>query len=262
MCAEESKSTLRLVLVIDEEGFHHPQFVDELIQKSPHALVGALRVVKPPPQSNVMGYLKRNIYRFRIDELIKYAFKLSWWTVRRLLGAPNSVAAVLKLHRIPYIDVSKNINTAAIRQQISDWSPDVLISSNSLYFGKRILAIPRLGCINRHTALLPAYGGILPLFHALANREPQVGVTIHRMTQKIDSGSILAQAVVDVLPDDTMETLFKRCFARTVPLVLEAIGRLADPKQPSLSPRSTPSYFSFPNKSTWKNFRQAKRRLV
>lgn len=258
----EAERKLRLVLVIEEERFHHPGFVDELIRISPHPLVGAVRVVKAPPQSDVMSYLRNHIYRFKLGELCKYAVKISAWTVRQWLGKAESVADVLRRRHIPFFDVKKNINTSLIRKRISAWSPDVIISSNPLYFGKKLLELPRLGCINRHTALLPAYGGILPLFHALARKEPQVGVTIHRMTPDIDDGPILAQAALTVQPRDTMETLFTRCFSLTVPLVLQAIERLQNPDRPALPPQTKPSHFSFPDGWTWKQFRRAGRRLI
>ncbi len=262
MTTNELQRKLRLVLVIEEERFHHPGFVDELIRVSPHPVVGAVRVIEAPPQSDVMTYLRQHIYRFKPSELFKYAVKLIIWSIRQLLGGKNSVADVLQTHQIPFFDVRRTINTKDIRSRIAAWSPDIIISSNPLYFGKKLLELPRLGCINRHTALLPAYGGILPLFHALARQEPRVGVTIHRMTEEIDKGPILAQAAVEVKDKDTMESLFTRCFALTVPLVLQAIDTLQTPEKSSIEPRTRPSTFSFPDSRDWKAFRRAGRDLI
>ncbi len=249
-------------MVIEEERFHHPGFIDELIRVSPHPVVGAVRVVKAPPQSDVMTYLFHHVYRFKPVEIIKYGWRIASWSIQRFFGRKSSVADVLKRHRIPYFDVKKNINRRDIRKRISAWSPDIIVSSNPLYFGKRILEIPRLGCINRHTALLPSYQGILPLFHALARKEPLVGVTIHKMTVDIDDGPILAQAGVAVEKNDTMETLFSKCFSLTVPLVIEAVERLVSPASVPIAPRSKPSRHSFPDAWEWKQFRRAGRRLV
>lgn len=262
MVAEERDRKLRLVLVIEEERFHHPGFVQELIRVSPHPVVGAVRVVEAPPQSDVMSYLFHHVYRFRPMEIVQYGWRIFSWSIQRCFGRKSSVADVLKRNRIPYFDVRKNINRREIRQRLSAWTPDIIVSSNPLYFGAKILDIPRLGCINRHTALLPAYQGILPLFHALARNESIVGVTIHKMTADIDEGPILAQAELEVAADDTMETLFDKCFALTVPLVMEAVDRLASPVPTFLPPRTRPSRHSFPRGWEWKQFRKAGRRLI
>lgn len=60
---------------------------------------------------------------------------------------------------------------------------DVIISSQSLYFGKKILEIPVLCCINRHSGLLPNNGGLWPGFQAVRKGEPETGVSVHTYGQ-------------------------------------------------------------------------------
>ena len=72
--------------------------------------------------------------------------------------------------------------------------------------------------INIHPSLLPKYGGAGMWGHhiheaVLAAGETQSGITIHMVTEKIDGGEILFQAVCDVLPDDTPDTLAARIHA-------------------------------------------------
>lgn len=62
-----------------------------------------------------------------------------------------------------------------------------------------ILRRPRLGFINLHPSLLPAYRGPSPLFWQLRDGAP-AGVTIHYMDENLDTGPIAAQQVV-LLPD-------------------------------------------------------------
>ncbi|HEX6776817.1 MAG TPA: formyltransferase family protein, partial [Ktedonobacterales bacterium] len=56
-----------------------------------------------------------------------------------------------------------------------------------------LLAMPKLGCINFHPALLPRYRGPNPLFWQLMNGEPETGLTVPRMEPEFDTGPILAQ---------------------------------------------------------------------
>lgn len=64
--------------------------------------------------------------------------------------------------------------------------------------------------LNIHPSLLPAYPGLHTHRRALEAGETQHGCTVHLVTQGVDEGPILAQAVVPVLPDDTEATLAAR----------------------------------------------------
>ena len=70
---------------------------------------------------------------------------------------------------------------------------DLWISAGySIILTADALAIPRLGAINVHPSLLPAYRGSHPIYWAMFDRE-RVGVTIHQMVPQVDAGDILAQ---------------------------------------------------------------------
>ena len=64
------------------------------------------------------------------------------------------------------------------------------------------LQVPRLGSVNCHPALLPRHRGPVPLAWALREGDGQYGVTWHRMDAELDTGAILAQAVVPMEDDD------------------------------------------------------------
>jgi phosphoribosylglycinamide formyltransferase-1 len=64
--------------------------------------------------------------------------------------------------------------------------------------------------INIHPSLLPSFRGIRAIEQALAAGVKVTGCTVHFVSLEVDSGSIIAQAVVPVLPDDTAETLHAR----------------------------------------------------
>lgn len=75
---------------------------------------------------------------------------------------------------------------------------------------KNILEIPRLGSINIHYSLLPKYRGASPVESAILNGDTYTGITIQQMEFKIDSGPILAQEKVEILPDEKASDLRKR----------------------------------------------------
>ena len=64
--------------------------------------------------------------------------------------------------------------------------------------------------VNVHPSLLPAFPGAHPVEDQLAAGVHESGATVHLVDEGIDSGPILAQERVPVLPGDTAETLHER----------------------------------------------------
>ena len=64
--------------------------------------------------------------------------------------------------------------------------------------------------LNSHPSLLPAFKGWHAVRDALEHGVKVTGTTIHIATAEVDEGPILAQETVEVLPDDTEETLHER----------------------------------------------------
>ena len=61
--------------------------------------------------------------------------------------------------------------------------------------------------INIHTSLLHKYKGLDPIKRALDNGDYSTGCTVHMVTEELDSGKILMQEEVDILPHDTIESV-------------------------------------------------------
>ena len=64
--------------------------------------------------------------------------------------------------------------------------------------GSEALSLPRLGCLNLHTSLLPAYRGPAPIFWQFRAGETQTGVTLHEMAAKLDAGAIVGQQALPI----------------------------------------------------------------
>ena len=95
----------------------------------------------------------------------------------------------------------------------------------------RILREPLLGAfggriLNLHPSLLPDYAGLQPVARALAAGESETGCTVHLVDAGVDTGKILKQSVVPILPDDTVETLTARIHGAEHRLYPEAIAEL------------------------------------
>ncbi|HEX9037247.1 MAG TPA: formyltransferase family protein [Ktedonobacterales bacterium] len=113
--------------------------------------------------------------------------------------------------------------------------PDlILVTGFPRLLPPELLALPRLGAINSHPALLPAYRGPDPLFWQFYNGEPEIGLTIHRMEGEFDTGPILAQGSMPIGPEDTPEDVYPRFFEIAPALMTTALAKViaGDPGEP------------------------------
>ena len=258
---------MRLFLVIDETHFYQPNFVAELIKKTEHEIVGAVLVTKVLPKSNLPRYLIRNYFFLKISELFRLGVKSIILSFNNQFYKSNnyndfySVRNVYDHYGIDYFEVEYDINKKEYINKIKNKNPDIIISSNSLIFSKKILKIPKY-CINRHSSLLPSYGGLWPVFHAIRKKENKVGVSVHIMGKRIDRGILLAQTVIPIHEKDSLDILYKRCFSHSAETVLGAIKRIQENDLEPLCNDYKSSYYSFPNKKHWIQFRKRNIRFI
>ena len=79
--------------------------------------------------------------------------------------------------------------------------------------------------INLHPSLLPKYKGLNAIEQAMAAGETETGATVHFVNEHLDSGAIIKQQPVPILPDDTPETLqraIQQAEHYLLPLVINA----------------------------------------
>jgi phosphoribosylglycinamide formyltransferase-1 len=81
--------------------------------------------------------------------------------------------------------------------------------------------------INIHPSLLPSFKGVHAIEQALAAKVKITGCTVHFVSLEVDSGVILLQAAVPVLPDDTPETLHARIQVQEHRILPQAIALAA-----------------------------------
>ncbi len=96
--------------------------------------------------------------------------------------------------------------------------------------GEDILNIPKLGSINIHYSLLPKYRGASPVESAILNGEKETGVTIQKMAFEMDSGPIITQEKVEILPDEKAPELRKRLIKIGGEILVKTLPEFTDGK--------------------------------
>ncbi|GBE92223.1 phosphoribosylglycinamide formyltransferase [Nostoc cycadae] len=92
--------------------------------------------------------------------------------------------------------------------------------------------------INIHPSLLPSFKGLHAVEQALQAKVTITGCTVHLVCLEVDSGPILIQAAVPVLPEDTPETLHARIQIQEHRILPQGIAIAASQLQTSLTPLS------------------------
>jgi len=87
-----------------------------------------------------------------------------------------------------------------------------------------ILELPRFGCLNVHTSLLPRHRGAAPIQWAILEGDAETGVTIMKMDAGLDTGEMLTKVATPITEADNAQTLHDRLaelgaglLARTIP---------------------------------------------
>ena len=91
---------------------------------------------------------------------------------------------------------------------------------------KSVLELPRLGCVNVHSSLLPKYRGAAPIQWAIIDGERETGVTTMLMNEGLDTGDMLEQAAVPIEPDDTGGSLHDKLSALGAELIVSTLRKL------------------------------------
>src|SRR5207249_12006809 len=89
-----------------------------------------------------------------------------------------------------------------------------------------LLGLPHYGCINLHGSLLPKYRGAAPVQWAIAHGETKTGVTTMLLNEGLDTGDILLQKEMAILPEDTSVSLWPRLAEMGADLLIETLRGL------------------------------------
>src|SRR5260221_6937115 len=94
---------------------------------------------------------------------------------------------------------------------LQETKPDlIVVTAYGQILPPAILELPRFGCVNVHTSLLPKHRGAAPIQWAILNGDQETGITIMRMDAGLDTGPILAQERISISDQDDAGTLHDR----------------------------------------------------
>jgi methionyl-tRNA formyltransferase len=126
---------------------------------------------------------------------------------------------------IPVIQPQKLREPGAF-ESLQAWQPDlIVVAAFGQILRQQVLDLPRYGCINVHASLLPRWRGAAPIQAAIRAGDTQTGITIMKMDAGLDTGPILSQRAIPILPTDTGSTLHDKLATLGGPLLIETLDK-------------------------------------
>ncbi len=164
--------------------FGTPDFaVPALEMLDKHPMIEIVGVVSMPDRPSGRGH------KLRSPEVVEYA----------------------KAHKLPVIQ-TENINKESdVLAQFKKKEVDLfVVLAFAQFLKEELLNIPKKGCFNIHTSLLPKYRGAAPIQYALINGDKSTGVSIQKMVKKMDAGDVVFSTPVDISPNETGGQLYTK----------------------------------------------------
>lgn len=126
-------------------------------------------------------------------------------------------------HQIPIYQPNRAKDEEFIKE-LEEINPEcIVVVAYGKILPKAIIDLPKYGCINVHTSLLPKYRGSAPIQWSIINGEEKTGVTIMYMDVGIDTGDLIMKEEVIIEPKETAGSLHDKLAGCGGDLILKAL---------------------------------------
>lgn len=151
-------------------------------------------------------------------------------------------AAGIPVHRV------ENFHSESAIAAIADTEADLGILYGTNIIKENVFGIPRLGSINLHQGLAPHYRGGPTVFWELYNGEDEIGITIHYVAAKVDTGDIILQRTLPLFYDfSRYGSDFERFLSEfrptlsepSIQMIADAVRLIANGEHPSIRQDTT-----------------------
>lgn len=143
----------------------------------------------------------------------------------RRLAARTNVLGMARRRGIPILYIDKMTDEEL--EPLRALEPDLLLVGGFAVILKApLLRLPKIGCLNCHSSLLPKHRGPNPFTAVILANETETGVTFHVMDEGIDTGDIVEQIRIPIEPRATAGTLYKASSELAGERVVEVLDRI------------------------------------
>jgi methionyl-tRNA formyltransferase len=152
------------------------------------------------------------------------------------LLAQNHKFALLQPHSLKQPELHAQLNTIG--------ADVMVVVAYGLILPSSVLNIPRLGCLNIHASLLPRWRGAAPIQRAILAGDRKTGITIMQMDQGLDTGDILLQRSIEIIQDDTSQTLHDKLALLGALCIVDTLAHLPERKLSAIPQNETTAIYA------------------
>ncbi len=140
---------------------------------------------------------------------------------------PSPIKSKALEHDIPVLQPT-NLKSPEFIEELKSFEPDLQIVVAFRMLPVVVWDMPKMGTFNLHASLLPNYRGAAPINWAIINGETKTGVTTFFLKHEIDTGSIIFQEEVDILPSEDLGDVYEKLMSTGSKLVLKTVEAISE----------------------------------
>ena len=134
----------------------------------------------------------------------------------------------------------KPSNSAVVESIVSELKPDLVVTiAYGQLIKKAALTIPTYGWINIHFSALPKWRGAAPVQHAIMQGDSQIGVSIFKLDEGMDTGPVYVTKLTDIDANETTTELLQRLSLIGAEMTLQVLEMIKAGKEPTPQQLST-----------------------
>ncbi len=141
---------------------------------------------------------------------------------RGLRLSESPVKEFSKEHHLQILN-PENLKSDDFFHALEKLTPDLAVVVAFRILPERIFSLPGMGTINLHASLLPRYRGAAPINWAIINGETKTGLTTFFIQKKVDTGDLILQKEIDILPEEDFGELHDRMAELGADLLLQTL---------------------------------------
>lgn len=238
---------LKYWIIAETETLFLPNLLAKLANGK--RIEGIIEMRFQDPIKKKFANLSKIFRSFSIPILIAVFFSLIWAKFLNVIFSDRfySIRKVAHFYNLPYFKVS------GFDDDLFNELLETKIKANPVFVqvGRKVPSslTNNYLLINKHCSLLPAYAGVYPVFWKMLNEEKYQGITLHRMDEHFDTGTIFLQAKIN--NSGSFFFIYHTLYDLTYELLcqLKKIDSLVDSQK-----KAERSYFSYPSRKDLKQF--------
>jgi len=159
-------------------------------------------------------------------EMLKYFLETKYYNCDSCRFT-RSITKLARKNNLKIINTA-DINSNEFYGTLKELDPDIIILGGGWHqlISQRVLTYPKLGAVNTHPSLLPNFRGTDVHRWQILEGVNTSGVTIHYMDPRFDTGDIIAKKSLEVLIEDTPQSLFEKISQMSANLMLEVLDAI------------------------------------